>query len=203
VGNPVNLILVRHGETEFNRQRLILGRGPEPLNATGQAQALAAAVAVSRNAPFVLYSSPIVRTIQTAEAIASECSVAFTPMPGLEEIDAGDLEGLTGSQLQEQYPDVMRGWRNDPASAKMPNGESLGDVQNRTWAVINDIAQRHEDDTVVVVTHNFPIQAILCKALGMPLNNFRQLRVDLGSITQMDVRDSVFTMLSMNETWHL
>lgn len=203
MGNPVNLILVRHGETEFNRQRLILGRGPEPLNATGQAQALAAAVAVSRDAPFVLYSSPIVRTIQTAEAIASECSVAFTPMPGLEEIDAGDLEGLTGSQLQEQYPDVMRGWRNDPASAKMPNGESLGDVQNRTWAVINDIAQRHEDDTVVVVTHNFPIQAILCKALGMPLNNFRQLRVDLGSITQMDVRDSVFTMLSMNETWHL
>jgi len=203
VGNPVNLILVRHGETEFNRQRLILGRGPEPLNATGQAQALAAAVAVSRNAPFVLYSSPIVRTIQTAEAIASECSVAFTPMPGLEEIDAGDLEGLTGSQLQEQYPDVMRGWRNDPASAKMPNGESLGDVQNRTWAVINDIAQRHEDDTVVVVTHNFPIQAILCKALGMPLNNFRQLRVDLGSLTQMDVRDSVFTMLSINETWHL
>jgi broad specificity phosphatase PhoE len=173
------------------------------LNATGQAQALAAAVAVSRNAPFVLYSSPIVRTIQTAEAIASECSVAFTPMPGLEEIDAGDLEGLTGSQLQEQYPDVMRGWRNDPASAKMPNGESLGDVQNRTWAVINDIAQRHEDDTVVVVTHNFPIQAILCKALGMPLNNFRQLRVDLGSLTQMDVRDSVFTMLSINETWHL
>ncbi|HIA16125.1 MAG TPA: histidine phosphatase family protein [Dehalococcoidia bacterium] len=203
MGNPVNLILVRHGETEFNRQRLILGRGPEPLNATGQAQALAAAVAVSRNAPFVLYSSPIVRTIQTAEAIASECSVAFTPMPGLEEIDAGDLEGLTGSQLQEQYPDVMRGWRNDPASAKMPNGESLGDVQNRTWAVINDIAQRHEDDTVVVVTHNFPIQAILCKALGMPLNNFRQLRVDLGSLTQMDVRDSVFTMLSINETWHL
>jgi len=199
----VNLILVRHGETEFNRQRLILGRGPEPLNATGQAQAMAAAVAVSRNAPFVLYSSPIVRTIQTAEAIASECSVAFTPMPGLEEIDAGDLEGLTGSQLQEQYPDVMRGWRNDPASAKMPNGESLGDVQNRTWAVINDIAQRHEDDTVVIVTHNFPIQAILCEALGMPLNNFRQLRVDLGSITQMDVRDSVFTMLSMNETWHL
>ena len=199
----MNLILVRHGETEFNRQRLILGRGPEPLNATGQAQALAAAVAVSRNAPFVLYSSPTVRTIQTAEAIASECSVAFTPMPGLEEIDAGDLEGLTGSQLQEQYPDVMRGWRNDPASAKMPNGESLGDVQNRTWAVINDIAQRHEDDTVVVVTHNFPIQAILCKALGMPLNNFRQLRVDLGSLTQMDVRDSVFTMLSINETWHL
>ena len=197
------MILVRHGETEFNRQRLILGRGPEPLNATGQAQALAAAVAVSRDAPFILYSSPIFRTIQTAEAIASECSVAFTPMPGLEEIDAGDLEGLTGSQLQEQYPDVMQGWRNDPASAKMPNGESLGDVQNRTWAVINDIAQRHEDDTVVVVTHNFPIQAILCKALGIPLNNFRQLRVDLGSITQMDVRDSVFTMLSMNETWHL
>jgi len=97
----------------------------------------------------------------------------------------------------------MRGWRNDPASAKMPNGESLGDVQNRTWAAINDIAQRHEDDTVVVVTHNFPIQAILCKALGMPLNNFRQLHVDLGSITQMDVRDSVFTMLSINETWHL
>ena len=203
VWNPVNLILVRHGETEFNRQRLILGRGPEPLNATGQAQALSAAVAVSRDTPFVLYSSPVVRTIQTAEAIASESSVDLTPMPGLEEIDAGDLEGLTGTHLQERYPDVMRVWRSNPASAMMPNGESLGDVQERAWAAINDIAQRHDNDTVVVVTHNFPIQAILCKALGMPLNNFRQLRVDLGSITRMRVQNSVFALLTLNETWHL
>ena len=203
VWNPVNLILVRHDETEFNRQRLILGRGPEPLNATGQAQAISAAVAVSRDTPFVLYSSPVVRTIQTAEAIASESSVDLTPMPGLEEIDAGDLEGLTGTHLQERYPDVMRVWRSNPASAMMPNGESLGDVQERAWAAINDIAQRHDNDTVVVVTHNFPIQAILCKALGMPLNNFRQLRVDLGSITRMRVQNSVFALLTLNETWHL
>lgn len=197
------MILVRHGETEFNRQRLILGRGPEPLNDTGQAQALSVAVAVSRDTPFVLYSSPIVRTIQTAEAIAAESSVDVTPKPGLEEIDAGDVEGLTGAHLQERFPDVMRVWRSDPASAMMPNGESLGEVQVRTWAAINDIAQRHDNDTVVVVTHNFPIQAILCKALGMPLNNFRQLRVDLGSITRLNVQASAFTLMSLNETWHL
>ncbi|MDP6514150.1 MAG: histidine phosphatase family protein [SAR202 cluster bacterium] len=199
----MNLILVRHGETEFNRQRLILGHGPEPLNATGQAQALSAAVAVSRDTPFVLYASPVVRTMQTAETIASECSVDFAPKPGLEEIDAGDLEGLTGAHLREQYPDVMRVWRDDPASAMMPNGETLGNVQARAWAAINDISQHHEDDTVVVVSHNFPIQAILCKALGMPLNNFRQVRVDLGSITRLEAKDSVFTLLSLNETWHL
>jgi len=201
--NPINLILVRHGETEFNRQRLILGHGPEPLNDKGQAQALSAAVAVSKDTPFVLYASPLARTIQTAEAIASESSVDLTPMPGLEEIDAGDMEGLTGRDLQERYPEVMRVWRTDPASAMMPDGESLGNVQNRAWSAITDIAQRHIDDTVVVVSHNFPIQAILCKALGIPLNNFRQLRVDLGSITRMEVRDSIFTLLSLNETWHL
>ena len=113
------------------------------------------------------------------------------------------MEGLTGERLQERYPDVMRVWRSDPASAMMPNGESLGHVQDRAWTAINDIAQRHQNDTVVVVTHNFPIQAILCKALGMPLNNFRQLRVDLGSITRMKAQDSVFTLLTLNETWHL
>lgn len=198
--SPTKLILIRHGETEFNRQGRILGRGPEPLNATGKRQARRAARAVATMMPFALYASPLVRTVQTAQYIADEASVDLIKAPGLEEIDVGDLEGLTGTQLQEAWPDVMRSWRTNPAEVTMPNGESVEQVRRRAWAAVNEILGRHPGGTVVVASHNFPIQTLVCTALGMPLNNFRQVRVDLGSITRLEVKESVFTLVSLNET---
>ena len=78
---------------------------------------------------------------------------------------------------------MMRGWDTDPASTVMPGGESLYDVQARAWPAVQSLAERHESETVVAVTHNFTIHAIICAALDMPLNNFRKLRIDLGAIS--------------------
>ena len=199
----MKLILVRHGETESNRLGRIQGVSDTPLNDAGRAQAEAAGRALTADAPFVLYCSPLPRAVQTARAIGARNHTQPVEVEDLIEMDVGEFEGLPGPQLREMFPDVMRVWDEDPASAVMPGGESLRDVRNRAWPAVESLAERHESETVVAVTHNFTIHAIVCAALDMPLNNFRKLRIDLGAITRLEISGARTTLVSLNETWHL
>ena len=199
----MKLILVRHGETETNRLGRIQGVSQTPLNERGLEQAAAAADAIYPDAPFTLYSSPLRRAAQTAEAIADRVGIRTIQEDGLIEMDVGEFEGLSGRQLRECFPDVMRAWDENAFQTVMPGGESLETVRDRAWQAIKKLADHHGSETVVAVTHNFTIHTILCTVLGMPPNNFRSLRIDLGSITRLDVGADRTVQLSVNETWHL
>ena len=202
---PLKLILIRHGETDFNRDGRIPGVA-EPLNETGLAQAAAAGRAISPDMPFALYSSPLTRAEQTAHAISDAAQVKAVPLQGVEELDPGEFEGLTEPQMRQRFPEVMTRWDRDPGTTAMPGGESLRQVQARAWKAVSRVrklARANPDQKVVIVTHNFPIQTIICQALGMPLNNYRRLSVGLGSITRMELSDSTAKLVSMNESWHL
>ena len=199
----MKLVLVRHGETDANKRGLIQGVSAAPLNELGLAQAEAAARAVEFEAPFALYASPLLRAAQTAAAIARRAGIEPVTESGLIEMDVGDFDGLTGRQLRERFPDVMRRWDENAFDTVLPGGESLSNVRDRAWRTIQTLAQRHESDTVVAVTHNFTIQMIVCATLDMPPNGFRRLKVDLGSITRMDVNTGRTALVSLNETMHL
>jgi broad specificity phosphatase PhoE len=199
----LKLILVRHGETELNKAGLIQGVNEASLNTTGIAQAAAVARALVGDLPIQLYTSPLRRALDTAAVISTALKVPFTPLKGLEEANAGELEGLTGQEMRQRYPEFARRWAEDSALAQMPGGESLLQVQQRAWPVIAELAQKHPDEAVVVVTHNFTIQAIVCRVLDMPLRNSRRLRQDLGGITRLELTSDRSILLSLNETWHL
>ena len=199
----MKLILVRHGQTESNKLGRIQGINDSSLTGVGREQAEAAARALTSDAPFALYSSPLPRAIQTAQAIGSRAGAQPEEVKELIEMDVGKFEGLSGPQLRERFPDVMRSWDKDPASTVMPGGESLYDVRDRSWPAIQSLAKRHRSETVVAVTHNFTIHTIVCAALDMPLNNFRKLRIDLGAITRLEISSARTTLVSLNETWHL
>ena len=199
----MRLILVRHGETEVNRTGRIQGSGAAPLNATGRSQAKAVASGLGPDAPFVLYCSPLNRAVETARAIAESAGVTPIQHPGLTELDVGEFDGLTGRELRERFPDVMRMWDENAADALMPGGESLSMVQERAWSAVEELSARHELDVVVAVTHNFTIQTILCRLLNIPLNRFRRLNIDLGSITRLELSGDRMRQISVNETWHL
>ena len=199
----MKLILVRHGQTESNRLGKIQGVNNAPLTCLGREQANAVGRALALDAPFALYSSPLLRAMQTAQAIGTHNDARPIEIDDLAEMDVGEFEGLSGPQLRERFPDVMRMWDRDPASTVMPGGESLRDVKDRAWPAVKRLAERHESDTVVAVTHNFTINAIVCATLHMPLNNFRKLRIDLGSVTRLDVSPERAVLTSLNETWPL
>jgi broad specificity phosphatase PhoE len=198
------LYLVRHGETESNRAGLALGRADVPLNEHGlwQAKRLASTLAEE---PFVaVYSSPLVRALRTAEAIAEPHGLTPVVEPGLVEMDVGELDGLTFAEVRERYPGLMQKWASPEGTATAILGsESLADVLDRAWSTLESLSVRHEDETVCAVTHNFVILSLLTRALGMALSNFRRLRHGVAAVSVLEFRGARVRVHRMNDTCHL
>ncbi len=199
----MNLILVRHGETLHNAEGRVLGRGGPGLNQRGRDPSAAAARVLSDGAVAAIYSSPLSRAMETAECISRELDLPVQAEDSLAEIDAGKLEGLTSGEMRTQYPDLMAMWDRDPSSVQMPGGESLGQLQERVWQVAQTLLGRHLEDSVVVVSHNFSIVTLVCRVLELPLAGFRRLRVDLGSLSTVDMREDRCRLVHLNDICHL
>jgi broad specificity phosphatase PhoE len=198
------LILVRHGETESNRERLALGREDVPLNERGRRQAAALTASLAGVPATAIYASPLRRAVETVRPLAEVLGLEVQVDDDLIEMAVGDLEGLSPQELSERYGDFLREWFSTQAgNLRMPGGESLQDVQDRAWAAIERLRARHPEETVVVVTHNFTIHAILCRALGLPLSSFRRLRHDLAAKAVLELRDDRAVVISLNDTCHL
>ncbi len=199
----MRLILVRHGETAWNKEGRFQGQSLVGLNQRGAAQARRVAKALLPTKPTALYSSPLTRTLMTAQEISQELSIPVVPMEGIKEINLGELEGITGQGMRTQYPQVYAAWREDPSDVVFPGGESLRQLQERAWSAIKGIEQTHPEDVVVAVSHNFAIRAILCRFLGLPLSRFHLLRIDLGSISVLQANSRLRQVLTLNDRCHL
>ena len=204
----MRLLLIRHGETEHNAGRLALGRADVPLNERGLAQAQALARHLHGRDALghidAVYASPLQRAQSTASPLAEAFGLAIATEPELIEMDIGELEGISFPEVRERYPEFMRAWLSgDVADAGMPGGESLRQVQERAWAALQSIRKRHSEGTVAVVTHNFVILTLLCRALDIDLSRFRTLRHDLGAVSALDMTDARATAIVLNDTCHL
>ena len=179
----MNLYLVRHGETEWNRDGRAQGRADVPLNEAGVAQSEALADMFGEMSVAAVMSSSLRRAVNTAEAIAAPHGLAVTPNDGLLELNFGALDGAPLRDMREMFPDFFEHWTRDPATAQFPDGgETLQQLQERTWAVVESVARAHEaQDNVIIVSHAFALYSIMCRALGMPLSNYGRLRITPGS----------------------
>lgn len=210
----LRLLLIRHGQTDGNAAGRTQGRREVDLNDRGRAQALALAERVRPLQPAALYVSPASRAQQTAAAIAAACGVPIVTDDRLAEVDHGELDGLTGEEMRVRHPDFLRRWRDeDPTTLRIPGGESMDEAQQRmrlAIAAIRDAAPTRDglavrDQVVVaVVSHNLALHALLCHALGVPLRAFRQFRVDLASLSIVELRDdNRWAVVQLNEQCHL
>ena len=204
----MRLLLIRHGETDRNAGRIALGREDVPLNERGraQAQALAADLAANRTDVLIaaVYSSPLQRALSTAQPLAQALDLEVQTEDGLIEMDVGEAEGRALSELQERFPDFLRVWRSDQvADVPMPGGESLRQVQERAWRAVESLRERHDNETVVAVSHNFVILTLLCRVLDLPLARFRRLKHDLAAISILEIAEERQAVLSLNDRCHL
>lgn len=199
----MRLVLFRHGETAHNRGQITLGRADVPLNARGAAQARAIAASFLRP-PDAIISSSLQRALVTAQAIGSATGVPVEVDDALIEMDVGEMEHLTGTELRSSYPDFLKAWMSDEAAdARMPGGETLREVYDRAWRPIERALAAHADGEVVVVAHNFVILAIVCRALSLPLAQFRRVRQVVAGRTQIDVDARGCTLVQLNDISHL
>ena len=200
----MKLVLVRHGETEWNKLGRFQGHCDISLNCRGIAQARETALAVVGWQHSGVYSSPLHRTMQVADEISRLGGMPVVGMPGFKELSLGDLEGVTGEEMRAGWPEVFSAWRDDPALVSMPNGESLGDLQERAWSSLVELEQAHsEDEALIVVSHNFAIRTMVGKILGMSLSNFHSMSLSLSSISVIESDQRGRRLLSYNSTWHL
>jgi len=197
----MELILVRHGETLWNKEKRVQGISDIELSEFGLIQAKKLGECLKNNNIESIYSSPVKRAHQTAKLIGKFHEVEIETDIELRELDQGDFEGLTFSELWEKHSSFLRQWMADPASIVMPNGESLTELQNRAWGVIEDIAKKSKN--TVVVSHNFTITSILCKIQGISLSQFRRIRVDVASKTFVEIEGDGMVVKLLNDTCHL
>lgn len=128
------IILIRHGQTEWNRVERFRGRADLPLNATGLAQAEATGHhVVARWKPVAVYSSPLSRAVKTAEAVARHFELPVQVHPGLADIDYGAWQGLSPEKARQRWPEVVYTWYNQPHLARIPDGETLDELRQRPY----------------------------------------------------------------------
>ncbi len=199
----MKLILVRHGETMWNRENRILGHTDIELNEKGQKQAKRLGVALKDEEVSAIYSSSLRRARETANEIARLHDLEVIADDAFMELDAGELDGLTFEEVMKRYGKFLEEWANDASSLKVPGGESIAEVQRRAWSAVEKLANIHASETVFVVSHSLTIQSIINKALEMDLSNLRRLRLDLASISILNFGKSGITLLLYNDTCHL
>ncbi len=197
----MQLILVRHGETLWNKEGRVQGVSDVELSEVGLEQAGRLAYALKDHPIGAIHASPLKRAYQTADAINRYHHKDIQVHTDLMEMDQGDFEGLTFKELMACEKDFLKKWISDPASVTMPNGESFIDVQDRAWRVLEGIIQNQE--TALIVSHNFTIAAILCKVRNISLSQFRSTCVDTASKTIIHVNENEPAIILFNDRSHL
>ncbi|MCV7347179.1 bifunctional RNase H/acid phosphatase [Mycolicibacterium rhodesiae] len=182
-GAPTRMLLLRHGQTEFSRQRRYSGRGNPELTDTGRRQADAAAsyLAAAGGVDMVI-SSPLQRAYDTASAAATALGLTVTVDDDLIETDFGAWEGLTFAEARERDPDLHGRWLRD-TGLRPPDGESFVDVEERIQRVRTRIIAEHPGATVLVVSHVTPIKTLLRLALDAGPSILHRLHLDLASLS--------------------
>ncbi|UCG83866.1 MAG: histidine phosphatase family protein [Dehalococcoidia bacterium] len=209
----MRLVLVRHGETDWNRARRIQGISDLEMNETGREQAEALARALRDEKVEAIYTSPLKRARDTAHAIGRHHQVEIVTLFGLRELDAGEVDGLTYKEMATQYGDFLEKWMSDCSSVRPPGGCTLPELQEQVWSAIEEILKRQlprennkqkdNEGVVLAVTHFFPILSIISRAIGLDLSECRRLRLDLASLCTLDFNPSRTVLVSFNDTCHL
>lgn len=163
------LVLVRHGETEWNREGRWMGQTDVPLNDKGLAQAEAAAQSLRGQPLEAIYSSDLLRARQTAEALARATGAAIVLDRRLREVAQGEWEGQLTTWIQEAHGDLLTRRRIEPLDAAAPGGESVRQVQRRLFPLLDEIARRHPHGRVAIVSHGALLAIAKVHLLGLPL----------------------------------
>jgi probable phosphoglycerate mutase len=200
----MRLILVRHGESEWNRSGRYQGQADAPLSDLGLRQADALANRLRHEQIDAIYTSPLQRARKTAEAISRfHPEVPMTEDPGLYEIHHGVWQGLLAHEVREKYPELLEEWRFYPTRCQMPGGESFSNILKRTLTVRERVCQLHAGGTVLLSTHDVVVKILIADALGMHMDRINRIWVTNASISVIEYTDNLPFLVSLSEACHL
>ncbi len=202
----LELIIVRHGQSEGNRDRMFTGHGPSPLTERGREEARAVAARIATDPVDAIFSSDLPRAVQTAEPLAATTGIAIVQDAALREKNFGDLTGKRFVEIETEYPDVWRGLLARDPMYQPPGGESHAECRARVGGFLSRLFESHPSGRVVLVSHGVAINHMLYSLLHVPSDSPSPavFQIDNCSI-QRAIRqaDGTVRMMAINDTAHL
>jgi len=176
------IYLLRHGEVEHAETRRFIGHLDVRLSALGEQQCRAQGARLCETPISALFTSDLVRARTSGEIVGAPHGLTPTALPALREMAMGRWEGLTAREIEEREPAAFAEWTRSIGEFPFPEGESVPELAARTWPVFEALARDHSGRTIAVVAHGGTNRAILCRALGLPLDRLLSFGQDYGGL---------------------
>jgi broad specificity phosphatase PhoE len=201
----MRILLIRHGDTEYNAKAIFRGTLDVPLSDTGIEQARLTGAELARTKISLILSSPLSRALDTARAIA-EKQVSFPVLKAddsFTDINFGDWQGRSREEVAAAYPDLFTIWLNEPHLARFPGGESVHEAFLRASSGLMRYVADAAGDVIAIVSHRVVIKLLVLFALGLPESEFWRVHVDTCGIGAIDYDRGKFVLVRHNSISHL
>ncbi len=197
------LLLVRHGDTELNSRERYWGHNDIKLSTAGLKQAEKLRERLATENIDVVYSSELQRASLTAKIIVSSHHLDVITCAEMREINFGRVEGLTFDEISHLYPELTEQWTNWSLELKFPDGEGVNELNCRVSKFLDRLKKQIPDETILIVAHAGSLRLLICRLLGLELRHWRQIRIDLASLSIVETYPQGAILTLLNDVSHL
>ena len=197
------ILLIRHGETPWNREKIFRGKHDIPLNENGRAQARLAAAALETTRIDVACTSPLFRASETASIVLASHGIPAQTCDDLADLDYGDWTGVPDDDVAARWPREHAAWNATPHTATIPGGETLQHAFDRAFGAMEAIARKHDGQTVALFAHRVINKLLVLGALGLGLDRFPRIIQGNCCINELRRTDAGYLILRINDTAHI
>ncbi|MDP2719360.1 MAG: histidine phosphatase family protein [Dehalococcoidia bacterium] len=201
--NIFKLVLIRHGQTEWNREERFRGRFDIELNETGRRQADVTGRALRNLGITAVYTSPLLRSLHTASIIGGFTGHEPVSLEDFIDMDFGQWQGLTPGEAKTRDEALYNVWARTPHLAEFPGGESLSQLHERAVSGLSRIREKHPDNTVALISHKVVCVVLICHVMGLDLSHFWQIEKDNCAVSTFEIRRNMLMIGKINDTCHL
>jgi broad specificity phosphatase PhoE len=197
------IILVRHGRTPWNKDKIFRGTVDIPLDEVGKQEASLAGEWLKGETIQAAYASPLSRAMDTARAIAQHHGVSVQELPGLIDINYGDWQGVPLAEVKVKYVDLYRQWETAPQTVRFPNGETLDEVRARALAAVDEVMTLNPDKTILLAAHRAVNKVLIAAFLGIDNSHYWRIGQDTTAINRFAGVGNTWHIQLVNDTCHL
>ncbi len=203
------VLLVNNGHTRWDKDKIFQGSRDIPLDDLGREEAWAAGNWLKDETLHAVYTSPLSRAMDTAIAIARHHDLKVVDLPGLADLSYGDWDGASLKEVKAKYDVLYNQWETAPHMVRFPNGEPLAVLRTRALAAVEEVVQRHRDQTVLFMAHRAVNKVLIAAFIGLDNSNFWRIAQDTAAINRFKMVEDAgrvgrsWHITAINETGHL
>ncbi len=197
------IIIVRHGETPWNRKQIFRGTYDIPLNENGKKQAKLVADSLKDIEIDAAYSSPLSRAYETAEIVTKSHGLTPIVHEGFNDMDYGDWTGKENAEVAKLWSKELSAWEKSPQTVRPPNGTTLQEIFDNSFNAMEELALKHDGETIVIFSHRVVNKLLLIGALGLELERFPFIIQGNCCINELERTQNGYLIEKINDTSHI